>query len=70
MHLNFGIDMINQIKIENPHLWDDQMRLEAAQMILEGTTRDTICKRHNAERNTWYECRHDGRVPPIIVIED
>ena len=21
MHLNFGIDMINQIKIENPHLW-------------------------------------------------
>ena len=37
MHLNFGIDMINQIKIENPHLWDDQMRLEAAQMILEGT---------------------------------
>ena len=37
MHLNFGIDMINQIKIENPHLWDDQMRHEAAQMILEGT---------------------------------
>ena len=22
MHLNFGIDVINQIKIENPHLWD------------------------------------------------
>ena len=37
MHLNFGIDMINQIKIENPHLWDEQMRHEAAQMILEGT---------------------------------
>ena len=37
MHLNFGIDMINQIKIENPHLWDEQMRQEAAQMILEGT---------------------------------
>ncbi len=37
MHLNFGIDMINQIKIENPHLWDDQMLHEAAQMILEGT---------------------------------
>jgi len=37
MHLNFGIDMINQIKIENPHLWDQQMRQEAAQMILEGT---------------------------------
>ena len=37
MHVNFGIDMINQIKIENPTLWDDQMRHEAAQMILEGT---------------------------------
>ena len=37
MHLNFGIDMINQIKIENPHLWDQKMRQEAAQMILEGT---------------------------------
>ena len=37
MHLNFGIDMINQIKIENSHLWDDEMRHEAAQMILEGT---------------------------------
>ena len=36
MHLNFGIDMINQIKLENPHLWDEQMRKEAAQMILEG----------------------------------
>ena len=22
MHVNFGIDVINQIKIENPHLWD------------------------------------------------
>jgi ribonucleoside-diphosphate reductase beta chain len=37
MHVNFGIDMINQIKIENPHLWDDEMKQEAAQMILEGT---------------------------------
>ena len=37
MHVNFGIDVINQIKIENPHLWDDAMKEEAAQMILEGT---------------------------------
>ncbi|ENA37508.1 hypothetical protein HMPREF1487_04430 [Pseudomonas sp. HPB0071] len=37
MHLNFGIDMINQIKIENPHLWDAQMKDEATQMILQGT---------------------------------
>ena len=29
MHLNFGIDVINQIKIENPHLWDAEMKEEA-----------------------------------------
>jgi ribonucleoside-diphosphate reductase beta chain len=37
MHLNFGIDVINQIKIENPHLWDATMKDEATQMILQGT---------------------------------
>ncbi|GGK06337.1 ribonucleotide-diphosphate reductase subunit beta [Pseudomonas matsuisoli] len=37
MHLNFGIDVINQIKIENPHLWDADMKDEATQMILQGT---------------------------------
>jgi ribonucleoside-diphosphate reductase beta chain len=37
MHLNFGIDMINQIKIENPQLWDDAMKREATQMILQAT---------------------------------
>ena len=37
MHLNFGIDMINQIKMENPHLWDEQMKQDATQMILEAT---------------------------------
>ncbi len=37
MHLNFGIDVINQIKIENPHLWDAHMKDEATQMILQGT---------------------------------
>lgn len=36
MHLNFGIDMINQIKVENPHLWDDEMRNTARRLILEG----------------------------------
>ena len=37
MHLNFGIDMINQIKLENPSLWDETMQEESAQMILEAT---------------------------------
>lgn len=37
MHLNFGIDVINQIKIENPHLWDADMQADARAMILEAT---------------------------------
>ena len=36
MHLNFGIDMINQIKLENPHLWSEQFQAEVTQMIVEG----------------------------------
>lgn len=37
MHLNFGIDVINQIKLENPHLWTEDFQAEVRQMILEGT---------------------------------
>ena len=37
MHVNFGIDMINQIKLENPHLWDEEMQKQAETMILQGT---------------------------------
>jgi ribonucleoside-diphosphate reductase beta chain len=37
MHVNFGIDVINQIKLENPGLWDEELQTLARQMILEGT---------------------------------
>ncbi len=37
MHLNFGIDVINQIKLENPQLWTEAFKQESIQMILEGT---------------------------------
>ena len=37
MHLNFGIDVINQIKLENPRLWTEKFKEEVTQMILEGT---------------------------------
>ena len=37
MHLNFGIDVINQIKLENPHLWTEEFQQEVILMILEGT---------------------------------
>ena len=36
MHLNFGIDVINQIKIENPHLWTKEFQQEVTQMVVEG----------------------------------
>jgi ribonucleoside-diphosphate reductase beta chain len=35
MHMNFGIDVINQIKIENPHLWTAEFQEEATKMIRE-----------------------------------
>ncbi len=36
MHMNFGIDVINQIKIENPHLWTAEFQAEMIEMIKEG----------------------------------
>jgi ribonucleoside-diphosphate reductase beta chain len=33
MHMNFGIDVINQIKIENPHLWTAEFKDELVAMI-------------------------------------
>ncbi len=35
MHLNFGIDVINQIKQENPHLWTAEFQATARRVILE-----------------------------------
>ncbi len=36
MHCNFGIDLINQIKIENPHLWTDAFQNEIIGLIRKG----------------------------------
>jgi len=36
MHLNFGVDLINQIKLENPHLWTPAFREEARGLIQKG----------------------------------
>jgi len=41
MHLNFGIDVINQIKLENPHLWNNALREEAMDMIHQGVALET-----------------------------
>lgn len=37
MHMNFGIDVINQIKVENPHTWTPEFQEEARNMIAEAT---------------------------------
>jgi ribonucleoside-diphosphate reductase beta chain len=36
MHLNFGIDLINQIKVENPNLWTLDFQAEVIALIKEG----------------------------------
>ena len=36
MHCNFGIDLINQIKMENPHLWTPAFRDEVRGLIQKG----------------------------------
>lgn len=36
MHLNFGIDVINQIKIENPELWTPEFQAEVIDLIRQG----------------------------------
>ncbi len=36
MHLNFGVDVINQIKMENPHLWTSEFREEIRVLFQKG----------------------------------
>ena len=50
MHVNFGIDVINQIKLENPELWDQEMQESARNMILEGTTHEVAYARDTMPR--------------------
>lgn len=36
MHCNFGIDMINQIKQENPHLWTEEFKKDIQGLMKKG----------------------------------
>jgi ribonucleoside-diphosphate reductase beta chain len=36
MHLNYGVDVINQIKFENPHLWTADFQAEIISLIRQG----------------------------------
>ena len=37
MHMNFGIDVINQIKLENPEVWTASFQQEMRELILDAT---------------------------------
>jgi len=50
MHLNFGIDMINMIKAENPHLWTPEFQEKARDMIIEGTLLEIAYARDSMPR--------------------
>ncbi|MCY4642170.1 MAG: ribonucleotide-diphosphate reductase subunit beta [Gammaproteobacteria bacterium] len=36
MHMNFGIDVINQIKLENPQLWTESFQQEIIMLVKQG----------------------------------
>ena len=42
MHMNFGIDVINQIKIENPQLWTEEFKREIIDLIMDGVTYEKL----------------------------
>lgn len=41
MHMNFGIDVINQIKLENPHLWGAEFQQEMIKLITDAVALET-----------------------------
>ena len=50
IHLNFGIDCINQIKLENPHLWTSEFQQEARTMLREACELETAYWRDTLPR--------------------
>ena len=57
MHCNFGIDLINQIKLENPHLWTPRVQGRDQGAVPEGRrARVPLRRRHHAARRAGPEC--------------
>ncbi|WP_308190214.1 ribonucleotide-diphosphate reductase subunit beta [Amycolatopsis sp. GM8] len=50
IHLNFGIDCINQIKIENPHLWSPEFQAEVRGMLTEACALEVAYARDTMPR--------------------
>ena len=49
IHLNFGIDVINQIKFENPHLWTEPSRKGARHATFRRRVGSRLRPGHHAE---------------------
>jgi ribonucleoside-diphosphate reductase beta chain len=50
IHLNFGIDVINQIKAENPHLWTKTFRDEIRHMLKDAADLESAYSRDTMPR--------------------
>jgi ribonucleoside-diphosphate reductase beta chain len=50
LHLNFGIDVINQIKTENPHLWSPEFQAEVRRMLREAAELEAAYARDTMPR--------------------
>jgi ribonucleoside-diphosphate reductase beta chain len=50
MHMNFGIDVINQIRIENPQLWTAAFQQEVMQIVREGVALEVAYARDTMPR--------------------
>jgi ribonucleoside-diphosphate reductase beta chain len=50
IHLNFGIDVINQIKAENPHLWTHSFQDEVRQMLTDAASLEAAYGRDTMPR--------------------
>jgi ribonucleotide reductase beta subunit family protein with ferritin-like domain len=53
MHCNFGIDLINQIKLENPHLWTAEFRRRSASCSRRPSSSNTATPRTPCRAACW-----------------
>ena len=59
MHCNFGIDLINQIKAENPQLWTPEFKAEIKALFERAVALEySLCRRHHAARRARHERFH------------
>ena len=50
MHMNFGIDVINQIKLENPHLWTEDFVSDIRRIVTEAVELEVAYARDTMPR--------------------